>query len=83
MPTLTQREIEAQVAQIIMEELNLNHPVDQKERLIDDLGADSLHLVEIGMALEEKLGVEIDNEETENFKTVADITACVKKKLGA
>lgn len=83
MSTLTQREIEAKVAQIIMEKLNLNHPVDHKERLIDDLGADSLHLVEIGMALEEEFKIAVENEDAIKFVTVADAVAFVKEKLSA
>ncbi len=39
----------------------------------DDLGADSLDLFELVMALEEETGVEIPSEELENIKTIGDV----------
>src|SRR6185436_19912015 len=44
-----------------------------KARLVEDLGADSLDLVEITMALEEEFGVEIPDEDATNLKTVGDL----------
>ena len=43
--------------------------------LADDLGADSLDAVELNMALEDKLGVSIPDEELAGMKTVGDIVA--------
>lgn len=80
--TLTQREIEAHVVEIITKELKLNAPFDQKDKLVDDLGADSMGLVEISMALEEQFDIDVSGDDTITFNTVADIVTCVKKKLG-
>ncbi len=44
----------------------------------DDLGADSLDLVELVMALEEEYDVEIDDEEAEKLKTVGDAVNYIK-----
>ena len=44
----------------------------------DDLGADSLDLVELVMALEEEYDVEIDDEEAEKLKTVGDAVNFIK-----
>lgn len=41
--------------------------------LADDLDADSLDAVEVVMALEDEFGIEIPDEEAQNFKTVGDI----------
>lgn len=41
--------------------------------LLDDLGADSLDVVELVMALEEEFGIEVPDEDVENIRTVADI----------
>ena len=41
--------------------------------LKEDLDADSLDAVEVIMALEDEFGIEIPDEEAENFKTIADI----------
>ena len=48
-------------------------------KLIEDLEADSLDIVELTMAIEEKFGVEIADEELENVKTVGDIVKFVEK----
>lgn len=41
--------------------------------LLDDLGADSLDVVELAMALEEEFGLEVPDEDLENIRTVKDI----------
>ena len=48
--------------------------------LIDDLGADSLDLFEMVMALEEEFGIEIPSEDLENIVTVNDIMGYLKEK---
>ena len=45
---------------------------------IDDLNADSLDIVELIMALEDELEMEIPDEDVENFKTVGDVVNYVK-----
>ena len=47
--------------------------ITAETNLIDDLGADSLDLFELVMALEEETGVEIPSEELENIKTIGDV----------
>ncbi len=47
--------------------------------LIDDLGADSLSVVELHMEIEERLGVKIPDEEVASLKTVQDIIAAIEK----
>jgi acyl carrier protein len=41
--------------------------------LLDDLGADSLDVVELVMALEEEFGIEVPDEDVENIRTIGDI----------
>ena len=50
--------------------------------IADDLNIDSLDAVELVMALEEKLGVRIPDQELENLKQVKDIVACIEKYRG-
>lgn len=45
----------------------------------EDLGADSLDLFEMVMALEEEYSVEIPTEDLENIKTIGDVEAYIKK----
>jgi acyl carrier protein len=49
---------------------------------IEDLGADSLDLVELIMAMEENFGVEISDEELQKIRTIQDAINFIKKKKG-
>lgn len=48
----------------------------------DDLGADSLDVVELVMAFEDEFGIEIPDEEVGEIKTVGDAVNYISKKLG-
>lgn len=50
-------------------------------RLIEDLGCDSLDTVEILMRFEEEFGIEVDDEDAEKCRTIADIMALLEKTL--
>ena len=54
--------------------------IKPEAKLIDDLGADSLTVVEIVMELEKELGVDIDDSEVEKIVTVQDIINIVEAK---
>ena len=58
------------VQEIIVEELALEPEEVTAEATFDDLGADSLDVVEIVMALEDEFGVEIPDEDAEEIDTV-------------
>ena len=61
------------IKEIIVEQLGVDESdVNMDSSFTDDLGADSLDLVELIMALEEEFDMEIPNEDAENIKTVAD-----------
>ena len=53
--------------------------VDMDTNLMKDLSADSLDAVEIIMAIEEEFGIEIPDEDAENFQTVADLVKYVEE----
>ena len=48
--------------------------------LLDDLGADSLDVVELVMALEEEFGIEVPDDDVENIRTIGDIVAYLGKR---
>ena len=50
--------------------------------LVEDLEADSLEVVELSMALQEHLGVGIEDEDLEKIKTVGDILSYINSKKG-
>ncbi len=65
--------IEQKVKNIIADQLGVGEEeIKATSSFIEDLGADSLDIVELVMAMEEEFEVEIPDEEAENIKTVAD-----------
>ena len=66
-------DIEKSVKEIIVEQLGVNQSeVTPEAKFVDDLGADSLDLVELVMALEEEYNMEISDEDAEKILTVGD-----------
>lgn len=65
--------IEAKVKSIIADQLGVGEDeIKPASSFIEDLGADSLDIVELVMAMEEEFEVEIPDDEAENIKTVGD-----------
>jgi len=61
------------VKAVVVEQLNVNaDEVKEESKFVEDLGADSLDVVELVMALEEKFDIEIPDSEAENITTVGD-----------
>ena len=61
------------VKQIIVEQLGVDEgQVDLNASFVDDLGADSLDIVELVMAFETEFNIDIPDEEAEKIKTVGD-----------
>lgn len=54
--------------------------VTEGAKFTDDLGADSLDLVELVMELEEHFEIEISDEDSQNFLTVKDVADYIEKK---
>ena len=70
---MTDRNIEAKVKSIIADQLGVSEDeIKMESSFIEDLGADSLDIVELVMAMEEEFEIEIPDEEAENIKTVGD-----------
>ena len=65
--------VEKRVKEIIVEQLGVNeNEVTPEAKFVDDLGADSLDLVELVMALEEEYNMEISDEDAEKILSVGD-----------
>lgn len=71
--------IEARVRSIIADQLGLaEDDIKPESKFIEDLGADSLDIVELIMAMEEEFQTEIPDEEAEKIRTVGDAIEYVK-----
>ena len=74
--------IEEKVKQIIVEQLGVEESeVTPTAHFIDDLGADSLDIVELVMTFEEAFEIEIPDEDAEKIRTVQDAITYVEKKV--
>jgi acyl carrier protein len=77
-------EIEQKVKSIIVEQLGVDEDeVTLDASFTDDLGADSLDIVELVMALEEEFSIEIPDEEAENIGRVREAVTYIEKHAGA
>lgn len=69
------------VKELLANQLNIaKDKVQENSRIIEDLGADSLDMVEMLMTLEDEFGISISDEEAMELKTVADIVAKIESK---
>lgn len=68
------------IKKILVEQLGVDEASVTEETTIEDLGADSLDLVEIVMSIEEEFSVKVDDSELENLKKVGDLVNYIEDK---
>ena len=79
---MSSEEIFEKIKNIIVEQLQVSDAtVTEESSFIDDLGADSLDLVELIMALEEEFGIEIPDADAEKVVTVGDVVSYIKENV--
>ncbi len=70
------------VRDIIVDQLDVDEDkVKMEASITEDLGADSLDVVDLVMSLEEEFDVEIPDEQVENIKTVGDIVKFIEENI--
>lgn len=68
------------IVDIIKEQLNIDDvEITEETSFKDDLGVDSLDLLELVMAFEEEYSIELDPEELEGVQTVGDVIEFIKR----
>ena len=78
---MSSEEVFEKVKEIIVEQLGVvENAVTEEASFIDDLGADSLDIVELIMALEEEFDMEIPDADAEKIATVNDVVEYIKDK---
>lgn len=71
-----------QIKKILCDQLDLDdEQVTEDSEVIDDLGADSLDIVDLVMTLEEEFDTEIPDEDIENLRTVGDIVKYIEDRV--
>ena len=67
------------VRALLAEQLNIDvKTVKATSRIVEDLGADSLDMIEMLMSLEENFGISVPDDKVSGLKTVEDIVAFIK-----
>jgi acyl carrier protein len=81
---MAEKSVEEKVKEIIVEQLGVNpEQVTSGAKFIEDLGADSLDVVELVMAFEEQFSVEVPDEDAEKLQTVGDVVKYIEDKQNA
>ncbi len=76
--------LEDRVSAIVVEQLGVTQEeLAPEASFIDDLGADSLDIVELVMAIEEEFDIEIPDDDAEKIQTIKDVISYVKGKIEA
>ena len=75
--------VEKRVLSVVQEVLAIEgDPPSLDSSLVEDLGADSLDLLSLFMALEDEFGGSISEEDAEGLKTLRDIVECITVRIG-
>ena len=75
-------EVQAKVKEIIMDKLGVEESqITPEASFINDLGADSLDIVELVMAFEQAFNIQIPDEDSEKIQTVGDVYKYLEEKL--
>ena len=70
------------VKKLVASQLNVaEEKITEESKLIEDLGADSLDIMEMLMALEDEFGISISDDETAKMKTIAGVVSVIESKL--
>ncbi len=74
-----EEQLNPKIKEIIVEELGTDpERVKMEASFIDDLGADSLDIVQLVMAIEEEFNIDIPDEDVEKLRTVQDVQSYLK-----
>jgi acyl carrier protein len=75
-------DLETRVKEIIADQLGVEiEKLRDDANFVQDLGADSLDVVELVMAFEEEFGIEIPDEDAEKIRTVGDVIKYLKERV--
>ncbi|BCG50215.1 acyl carrier protein [Ralstonia phage RP13] len=73
---------QARVIQVITQTICVMEDVKLEHKLVDDLGADSIEIIEVGMDIEDEFHMEIPDEDIEKWVTVQDVVTYIENRVG-
>jgi acyl carrier protein len=80
---MTIEEIETRLDVVIEKKLHVDRSLIREDaRIIDDLGADSLAVIELVMSIEEEFGINVPDQDAETLSTVGDVVRYIDKACG-
>ena len=72
------------VKEMLANQLNVEvNKINENSKIVEDLGADSLDMIEMLMALEEQFNISVPDDKAEGLKTVGDIANFIDENTGA
>ena len=77
---MSEKEIYAKIVEIIQEHDSSKLHVTPELNLKEELGVDSVDLMEFILTIEDEFGIEISDEEIDNLNSVADVLAIIKNR---
>lgn len=70
------------VKELLANQLNVEvNKINENSRIVEDLGADSLDMIEMLMALEEEFNISVPDDQAENLKTVGNVATFIDNAL--
>ncbi|QTA37809.1 acyl carrier protein [Thermosipho ferrireducens] len=79
---MEREELLRQISRVLAEKLDIPiEEIDESSNIIDDLGADSLDVVDLIMILEDEFGIRIEDDELEQIVSVSDVIDIIENKL--
>lgn len=78
---MPREQLKEELKEVIREQLNIDDEINDETLIKEQLGADSLDMVELIMAIEDKYGITIADDESEKISTFKHIIDFVEKKI--
>jgi acyl carrier protein len=67
----------SEIAQVVARELDIQRVLQPSDRLVEDLGLDSMTLTTLAVALEDRFQIILSDEEATRIRTIGELASCV------